>query len=315
PIFRRFRRTGSDPRAVRRTRPAPHRLLSRPRLERHNGGAHRPPPPARRDPSRPAIRLSAYRREHGRSLLGRLPAHRVDHHVADLLSDHRPGDLRLDPSWHPRTPATDAARNDTRPADGRPRRGGGRMIGIGDIFNLQLAYDVLRVSTPLVLLALGALITDKAGVLNIALEGLLVFGAFAAVLGTGLSGNLVVGVLSAVVASGLLSLMFAASALYLRGNLFIVGLATNAFAAAVTTYAAWLISGREGSLRFPAAPTLPRIEVPVVEDVAALAWLSGHTVIDYLAWVTTAVVAYLLFRTRFGLRLRAAGEDASAARA
>jgi len=189
------------------------------------------------------------------------------------------------------------------------------MIGIGDIFNLQLAYDVLRVSTPLVLLALGALITDKAGVLNIALEGLLVFGAFAAVLGTGLSGNLVVGVLSAVVASGLLSLMFAASALYLRGNLFIVGLATNAFAAAVTTYAAWLISGREGSLRFPAAPTLPRIEVPVVEDVAALAWLSGHTVIDYLAWVTTAVVAYLLFRTRFGLRLRAVGEDASAARA
>ncbi len=189
------------------------------------------------------------------------------------------------------------------------------MTGLGEVFNLQLAHDMLRMSTPLILVALGALITDRAGVLNIALEGLLVFGAFAAVLGTGLSGNLLVGVVSAVLASCLLSLLFAWSALHLKGNLFIVGLATNSFAAAVTTYAAWLISGREGSLRYAGSPTLPRIDIPILEDVAALSWLSGHTALDYLAWVLTATVSYLLFGTRFGLRLRAVGENSEAARA
>ncbi|MBX3142032.1 MAG: hypothetical protein KF875_14855, partial [Trueperaceae bacterium] len=89
------------------------------------------------------------------------------------------------------------------------------MSSLAEVFNLQLLFDVLRMTTPILLLALGGMITDRAGVLNIALEGLLVFGAFAAVVGTGMTGNLLVGVVAALVGSGLLSLAFAWFALYL----------------------------------------------------------------------------------------------------
>lgn len=120
---------------------------------------------------------------------------------------------------------------------------------------------------------------------------------------------------AALVGSGLLSLAFAWFALYLRGNIFIVGLATNAFAAAVTTYASWLISGREGSLSYPQAPTIGPITVPLVKDVHFLSFLSGHTVIDYTAWALVLVVSFVVFRTRMGLRLRAVGQEPLAARA
>lgn len=189
------------------------------------------------------------------------------------------------------------------------------MIPFGDVFNQQLLFDILRVTTPILLLALGGMITDRAGVLNIALEGLLVFGAFAAVLGAGVTGSLVVGVISALVASGLLSIVFAWFALYLRGNIFIVGLATNAFAAAVTTYASWLIAGKEGSLRFAGSPTFSAIRIPGLADLPFLAFLSGHTVLDYLTWVLVFVVSFVVFRTKAGLRLRAVGQDPQAAHA
>lgn len=189
------------------------------------------------------------------------------------------------------------------------------MTSLTDVFNQQLLFDVLRMTTPILLLALGGMITDRAGVLNIALEGLLVFGAFCAVVGTGMSGNLYVGVAAGVVGSGLLSLVFAWFALFLRGNIFIVGLATNAFAAAVTTYSAWLISGREGSLRFPDAPTIGPVRVPLLADVPFLSFLSGHTGIDYLAWALVVAVSFVVFRTRAGLRLRAVGQDPGAAHA
>jgi simple sugar transport system permease protein len=109
--------------------------------------------------------------------------------------------------------------------------------------------------------------------------------------------------------------MFAWFSLYLKGNLFIVGLATNAFAAAVTTYGSWLITGREGSLRYAGAPTFTAIHLPGVGDVPFLAFLSGHTLIDYLAWVLVLVISFVVFKTRAGLRLRAVGQDPVSAHA
>ncbi len=127
-------------------------------------------------------------------------------------------------------------------------------MNVGEILNVQLLYDILRVSTPLILLALAGAISDRGGVLNIALEGLLLFGAFAGVLATGLTRSLVVGVAAAMLAGVLLALVFAWFAIFLRANLFIVGLATNSFAAAVTTYASWLIAASRLPTRSISAP-------------------------------------------------------------
>ncbi|MBX3140911.1 MAG: ABC transporter permease [Trueperaceae bacterium] len=183
------------------------------------------------------------------------------------------------------------------------------------VFDLQLLHDVLRLGAPLVVLALAGALTQRAGLVNIGLEGVLLAGAFAAVLGAGLTGSLVVGVACAALAGMFLALVFGWFSLYLRANLFIVGLATNAFSAAVTAYAAWLLSGQAGQLRFAGMPTLPRLALPGVAGFGPLAFLNGHTALDYLAWLLVPVVAHVLFRSRFGLRLRATGEDPAAARA
>lgn len=188
-------------------------------------------------------------------------------------------------------------------------------MSLGDLLNVQLLHDIVRVSTPLLLLALAGAITERGGVLNIALEGLLLFGSFAAVLATGLTRSLTLGVFAAMLASVLLALLFAWFSIFLRANIFIVGLATNSFAAAVTTYASWLIAGKEGQLRYPGALTLPKIEIAVIADIGPLSFLSGHTILDYVAWLLIPTVSFLMFRAKFGLRLRAVGEDPDAARA
>jgi len=184
---------------------------------------------------------------------------------------------------------------------------------MSDLLNAQLLYDVLRVTTPLLLLGLAGVLTLRAGVLNIALEGLLLAGAFGATLGAGLTGSAPAGALTAVLAGGLLAAVFAYFTLRLRANIFIVGLATNAFAAAATVYATFLITGREGTLLYANAPTLERLQLPLIADWPPLAWLSGHTALDYLALLLVLAVSFLLFQTPFGLRLRAVGEDAKAA--
>jgi len=76
-----------------------------------------------------------------------------------------------------------------------------------------------------------------------------------------------------------------------------------------------LISGKEGQLIYPGALTLTKIRLPFIAGSGPLSFLSGHTVIDYLAWLLIPAVSFLMFRTKFGLRLRAVGEDAGAARA
>jgi len=189
------------------------------------------------------------------------------------------------------------------------------VTSFGSIVNEQLAFDVLRMTTPILLLALAGMITDRGGVLNIALEGLALFGAFAATLLSGVTGSILLGIIGALAAGVLLSLAFAWFSLFLRGNIFIVGLATNAFAAASTAYLAWVISGREGSLRFTGAPTLQGAPLPIIERVPLLRVLSGHTIVDYCSWLLIVVVSFLVFRTRFGLRLRVVGENPEAARA
>lgn len=183
------------------------------------------------------------------------------------------------------------------------------------VFDLQYLHDVVRLSAPIAVVALAGALTQRAGLMNIGLEGLLLFGAFAAVLGAGLTGSLAIGALAAALAGALLALAFGWFTLRLRANVFIVGLATNAFSAAATAYAAWLLSGQEGQLRLEGMPTLPRLELPLLARFEPLSFLSGHTALDYLAWLLVPVVAYVLFRSRFGLRLRATGEDPAAARA
>jgi general nucleoside transport system permease protein len=178
-----------------------------------------------------------------------------------------------------------------------------------------LVQSSIRLATPYILGSLAALIASRAGVLNLAIEGKMLLGAFIAVAvlyKTGL--DPIVGVLAAVFSGGLLGLIFAVLYLRIRINLVILALAVNLFIANATVFFMRASFGVFGTLADPSIKGLPVVPLPIVSGIPFLAErFSGYNIIVYLSWVLVIVVWLVLFRTRFGRHLRAVGQNREAA--
>lgn len=177
---------------------------------------------------------------------------------------------------------------------------------------IGLLNGTLAGATPVLLAALGGAFTFYAGVFNIAMEGMLLAGAFCAALGSFFSGSWLVGVLCAVAGSVLLSLLFILFAIMLKTDEFVTGIALNLFAAGATTYLLRQLFGVRGAFTDPGIQAIPRVDIPVVSQIPlAGEVLSGQNLIVYGAALAVLGCAWLVFRTPFGLRLRAAGYNAA----
>lgn len=189
----------------------------------------------------------------------------------------------------------------------------------------------LRASAPIILGALGALVSDLAGVINIGIEGLLLVAAFFGVLGSAFApvwfpglppwAWAVVGAGLGVAAAVLLALLLGWLHLELGADLVVAGIGLNLLAAGLTVCLMVLVSGDKGSTVGLASRLLPQVPIPGLQAWPLLdAWLNGgqaggggHHVLVHVALLAVAGVAVLLYRTRFGLRLRAVGENRDAA--
>jgi ABC-type uncharacterized transport system permease subunit len=173
-------------------------------------------------------------------------------------------------------------------------------------FTLPLLHSTLGIMTPLLLAATGGLFTELAGMLNIALEGLMLCGAFFSVAFTVLTGSLFWGIAGGIAASLLLALLFGLVSLYLRANIFITGLATNLLAPGLTAVIAFELFANKGVIRVPGRLpllVLPRLHsLPLLGDI-----LSGHTFVVYAGWLLLALAWLVIYKTPFGLRLRGSG--------
>jgi simple sugar transport system permease protein len=188
--------------------------------------------------------------------------------------------------------------------------------GVGNLERVvvwsALFAATLRYATPLLFAALGGLFSERSGVINIALEGMMLTGAFFAVWGADITNSWIGGLVIAILAGGALALIHAVFAISLRADQIVSGTALNFLALGITGYMVVDIYGTRGTPdKLPAVPdiTLPLIkDIPFVGDVIGdmnlLVWLG------LLAAVATWVV---VFRTPAGLRLRAAGEHPRAA--
>ena len=180
--------------------------------------------------------------------------------------------------------------------------------------HLPVIGGTIDIMTPFLLAALGGLYSSLAGVLNIALEGLMIFSAFFSIVVTVATGNLLLGILGGVAATLLLTALFGSIALGLRANIFICGLATNLLASALSIVLSLSFYGQTGSVSFPDMPVLKPIaipflmKIPVVGDV-----LSGHNILVYVSWLLLVVSSIVIYRTPFGMRLRAVGHNQKAA--
>ncbi|MGQ9904263.1 MAG: ABC transporter permease [Anaerolineae bacterium] len=176
---------------------------------------------------------------------------------------------------------------------------------------ISLLNGMLAGATPVLLAALGGAFTFYAGVFNIAMEGMLLVGAFCAALGSFFSGSWVVGVLCAIAGSVLLSLLFILFAIRLKTDEFVTGIALNLFAAGATTYLLRQLFGVRGAFTDAGIQAIPRVEIPLLSQIPlAGEVLSGQNLIVYMAALAVIGCAWLIFRTPFGLRLRAAGYNA-----
>lgn len=180
--------------------------------------------------------------------------------------------------------------------------------------HLPVIGGTIDIMTPFLLAALGGLYSSLAGVLNIALEGLMIFSAFFSIVVTVATGNLFLGVLGGIAATLLLTALFGSIALGLRANIFICGLATNLLASALSIVLSLSFYGQTGSVSFPDMPVLRPVRMPFLEGIPILGDIvANHNILVYASWLLLAASSIVIYRTPFGMRLRAVGHNPKAA--
>jgi len=182
------------------------------------------------------------------------------------------------------------------------------------IFDAALLASTVRLFTPILLAALGGMFTARAGIFNVALEGMMLVGSFFAVAGVFWTGNPYLGLLLAVAAATLVALLFGYFVIEIKGDAVIIGLAINIFALGFTTYAMRLVFGVTGGYYDPSLEGLPDISLPIIRDIPVLGTMfSDHSILVYGAFVIVVLAYLFLFHHPFGLHLRAVGENPEAA--
>jgi len=180
----------------------------------------------------------------------------------------------------------------------------------------EIAFSAIRISTPLIFAALGGLLTYQAGILNIALDGFMIVGAFAAIAVAYVSASLTLGIFAGVISATVLAALLALFNLRFRAHIFIAGIAVTFMAYGLTALLLQGLLGQEGVFSSDRIPTFPTIDIPLVKDVPVIGPLvSGHTILVYLSYLSVPVVAWFLYRTPWGLRVRVVGEAEAAAAA
>jgi ABC-type uncharacterized transport system permease subunit len=176
----------------------------------------------------------------------------------------------------------------------------------------SLFAATLRAATPLIFAAIGGLFSERSGVVNIGLEGMMLAGAFFGIWGAVELGHWAFGLLAAVVAGGALALIHAVASIHLRADQIVSGTAINFLALGITGYLYIRIYGDEGT---PSElSTIPSVDLPFLDDVYFLGPIIGDlNLMVWLAFATVAVSWLVIFRTPLGLRIRAAGEHPRAA--
>ncbi|KAJ02819.1 ABC transporter permease [Sulfitobacter mediterraneus] len=186
---------------------------------------------------------------------------------------------------------------------------------------IQLLDSSVRLATPLLLACLAGLFSERAGIFDIGLEGKMLAAAFFSAALASVTGSVWLGLLAGIGASLMLSALHGVASITFRGNQLISGVAINFLAAGMTVLIAqdWFKQGGRtpsltGDARFEGI-TLPGADamanVPIIGPLYS-ELISGHSILVYMALAAVPLTWWLLYRTRFGLRLRAVGENPAA---
>ena len=176
-----------------------------------------------------------------------------------------------------------------------------------------LLLGTVALSVPLIFGALGGVISERVGVVNIAIEGQLLAGAFSSAFVASVTGNAFLGLVAAMIAGTLVSFLLAAFSIKYLVDQVIVGVVLNALVIGITNffYAA-ILSNNSQETNFPG--TLPFLPIPLLSDIPVIGDVFfNQRITTYLMFILVPLVWFILFKTRIGLRLRSVGEHPLAA--
>jgi ABC-type uncharacterized transport system permease subunit len=176
-----------------------------------------------------------------------------------------------------------------------------------------LLLGTVGLSIPLIFGAMGGIISERVGVVNIAIEGQLLAGAFVSAVVASVTGNAYLGLISAMVAGMLVSFALAAFSIKYLVDQVIVGVVLNVLVLGLTSFLySSILTDNSSLLNSPTR--FDRIEIPLLSQIPILGpVLFRQTIVVYLMYIIVAAVAYALVKTKWGLRLRAVGEHPQAA--
>jgi simple sugar transport system permease protein len=188
---------------------------------------------------------------------------------------------------------------------------GAQKATLENIITAGLFAATLQYATPLVFAGLGGLISERAGVVNIGLEGMMLTGAFFGIWACDKGGSWEVGLLGAALFGGLMGLVHAVFSIHLRADQIVSGTAINIFALGITSYSFRSIYGDNGT---PLVHRIPDVTIPGLGGVPGIGGVLGT--VNFMVWLGLAFVVLMwvfLFKTPWGLRVRAVGEHPRAA--
>ncbi|MDD4295984.1 MAG: ABC transporter permease, partial [Ruminiclostridium sp.] len=175
----------------------------------------------------------------------------------------------------------------------------------------SLYRSTINMAMPILLVALGGTITHHAGIINVAMEGLMLAAAFSAVVFSYISGSALVGVIAAIASAIIFSMFYSFFVTTLKTNNFAIGFALNIFISSFTLYLSRIMFPGENAFNSPKIAAIPRLSidfgVKIINDL-----LSNFSILVYFAIFLVFAVTYIVYKTPFGLWLRAAGSQPDA---
>lgn len=183
-----------------------------------------------------------------------------------------------------------------------------------DWFSLFL-FSIIRYSTPIIFAALAAAVCKKTGLLNMAIESMMLCAALAGVLVSGFTQSVLLGLLAAILMGALVGFIISYASFVGNTDLYLTNIALNLAAAGGTVFALFLFTGtKSNSAAVIKSLSAPTMHIPLLKDIPFVGQvLSGHNILTYLAFVAVFAVWVLIYKTRLGLRMRSVSENPDAA--
>jgi simple sugar transport system permease protein len=187
---------------------------------------------------------------------------------------------------------------------------------LNSILKAEFLFSIIRITAPILFAALGAVVAEKAGVVNIGLEGIMSVSALFGVLFSYWTQSWLVGILGALVVGVLLGLLIGFFALKLKTDIVLAGIAVNMIGSGGTIFLLYMFTGMRGNTGALVSQNIliPTIDIPLIKNIPVLGEvISGHSVLTYVAFLSVFLMVVLLYRTSLGLNIRAVGENDHAA--